>query len=267
MENQINLGDLNIPIDQLTSKPCPVFYNDAHHTIYWLGIPEDTAFRCNTYLIVSGEEAILFDPGSRAYFDFVRKRVEEVIPLEQLKGIVLCHQDPDVAGSMIDWLALKPELKIISSDRTQVLLPHYGVEDYDFYSIGEDNDFKYRFSNGNVLEFIEAPFLHFPGAFTTLDKESNFMLSGDIWAALDINWKLVVDDFDEHTMKLDLFHLDYMASNIAAKGFALKIQDLKIGCILPQHGSIIPKEFVVEAIKYLEDLRCGLDIVYPELSH
>ena len=167
---------------------------------------------------------------------------------------------------MTDWLALNPELKIITSDRTQVLIPHYGAEGYDFYSIGEDNDFKYQFSNGHVLEFIEAPFLHFPGAFVTLDKQSNFMFSGDIWAALDINWNLVIDDFDEHQMKLDLFHLDYMASNVAAKGFAMKIQDLKIECILPQHGSIIPKEYVIDAIKYLEELRCGLDIVYPELS-
>lgn len=266
MENQINIGELNIPIDQLTSKPCPVFFNDAQHAIYWLGIPEDTAFRCNAYLIVSGDEAVLVDPGSRPYFEFVKKRVEEVIPLEKVKGLVLCHQDPDVAGSMIDWLAMKPDLKIITSDRTQVLIPHYGVEDYDFYSIGEDHDFKYTFSNGRILEFIEAPFLHFPGAFVTLDKESNFMFSGDIWAALDINWNLVVDDFEDHQMKLDLFHLDYMASNVAAKGFAMKIQDLKIECILPQHGSIIPEEFVIDAIKYLEELRCGLDIVYPELS-
>ena len=265
--NLRNLENLQIPIEELLQSPTLLYDNKQNHQIFWLGIPEETAFRCNSYLIVSGEEAILVDPGSTPFFDFVKQRVEEIIPIHQLKGLVLCHQDPDVAGSMTNWLALKPDLKIISSDRTQVLLPHFGISNYEFYSIGEDNEFSFTFESGKRLKFIEAPFLHFPGAFTTYDEESQYLFSGDIWAALDINWKLIVDDFEEHEMKLDLFHLDYMASNIASKGYAMKIQDMKVEAILPQHGSIIPKKFVIDAIKYLEDLRCGLDIVYPELSN
>jgi len=264
--NHINITDFNVPINVLLNTPTLLFDNGLGHRIFWLGIPEETAFRCNSYLIVDGDEAIIVDPGSRDFFDFVKKRIEEIIPLSNLKGMILCHQDPDVAGSTIDWLEFNPELKVISSDRTNVLLPHYGIKDYPYYSIGLDNDFRYQFSSGKTLQFIEAPFLHFPGAFTTFDKESEFLLSGDIWAALDIDWNLVVDNFSDHEMKLDLFHLDYMASNIASRGFAHKIQDMKIEAILPQHGSIIPKEFVIDAIKYLEELRCGLDIVYPELS-
>ncbi|OYT15805.1 MAG: MBL fold metallo-hydrolase [Bacteroidetes bacterium 4572_77] len=265
--NHINFSALNVSIEDLLHKPTLLFDDKNGHQIYWLGINEETAFRCNTYLIVDNEEAFIVDPGSRMYFEFVKQRVLDIIPLKQLKGMILCHQDPDVAGSSIDWLELNPKLLVVSSDRTNVLLPHYGIKDYDFYSIGLENNFRYQFSSGHILQFIEAPFLHFPGAFTIFDKESQFLLSGDIWAALDIDWKLVIDDFDSHTMKLDLFHLDYMASNVAARGFAMKIQDMKIEAILPQHGSIIPKKFVVDAIKYLEELQCGLDIVYPELSN
>ena len=211
-------------------------------------------------------EAIIIDPGSREFFNFVKERIASIIPLSQVKGMVLCHQDPDVAASMFDWLSFDSTIKVISSDRTNVLLPHFGISDYDFYSIGNENEFMYRFASGKKLQFIEAPFLHFPGAFTTYDKESEVLLSGDIWAALDIDWKLVVDDFDDHQMKLDLFHLDYMASNVAAKGFVQKLDDYKIEAILPQHGSIIPQKFVASALKYLEELRCGLDIIYPELT-
>lgn len=264
--NNIKLKELNVPIEQLLNQPTPIYDNGLNHKIYWLGIPEDTAFRCNSYLIVNHDEAIIVDPGSRPFFEFIKKRVEEIISIDQLNGLILCHQDPDVAGSMIDWMELLPDIKMISSDRTNVLLPHFGRDDYEFYSIGEDNGFEYQFKSGDKLRFVEAPFLHFPGAFVTYDEVSKFMFSGDIWAALDINWNLVVDDFEDHLMKLDLFHLDYMASNVASRGFALKIQDMKIKAILPQHGSIIPEEYVVSAIKYLEELRCGLDIVYPELS-
>ncbi len=165
---------------------------------------------------------------------------------------------------MIDWLELKDDLKIISSDRTNVLLPHYGREDYIFYSINENPI--YTFENGHELEFVEAPFLHFPGAFVTLDKTSNFLFSGDIWAALDIEWNLVVDNFEMHTNNMNLFHIDYMASNIATRGFVNKIEDKKIDAILPQHGSIINKKNVNNALNYLKELRCGADIIYGDIS-
>jgi flavorubredoxin len=68
-------------------------------------------------------------------------------------------------------------------------------------------------------------------------------------------------------MALDLFHKDYMASNIATRGFVNRIKGLPIRAILPQHGSIIVGEDVARALDYLATLKCGLDIIYPELLH
>lgn len=115
------------------------------------------------------------------------------------------------------------------------------------------------------MEFTEAPFLHFPGAIAIYDPFSKYLFSGDIWAALDMDWKLIADDFEDHIMKMNLFHLDYMASNKAARGFCKKIEPLEINAILPQHGSIISKKYVGDAIKYLSELECGLDLIYPDL--
>lgn len=239
-------------------------YKDEVHEIYWLGIDNETAFRCNVYLIKSGNEAIIIDPGSRSFFEEVRKRALEIVNLEEIKALILCHQDPDVSASMVDWLDLKSDLQIISTDRTNVLLPHYGKDNYDFYSANSNPI--YKFNSGRELEFIEAPFLHFPGAFTTYDRSSKFLFSGDIWAALDSNWNLVVDNFNMHKSNMDLFHIDYMASNIATRGFVEKIEDKQIDAILPQHGSIINKENVLNALEYLRELRCGTDIIYGEFG-
>lgn len=260
MKNNLTTKFANQIIDG--NEPVLLF-EEGNHKIFWVGISNETAFRCNVYLIVDGDEAIVVDPGSRSFFEQVQSNITKVCPLENVMGLILCHQDPDVAASMIDWLNFKPEIKIISSNRTNVLLPHYGIEEYDFFDIGESN---FTFSNGKELQFIEAPFLHFPGAFTTLDLTSHFLFSGDIWAALDMDWKLIVDDFEEHTMNMDLFHLSYMASNIAARGFANKLESLKINAILPQHGSIIDSHNVEDAKNYLKELRCGTDIIYGELD-
>ncbi len=247
---------------ELSAKPTLLF-QEKDYFIYWLGVPEENAFRTNVYLVVSGDECLIIDPGSRPYFNDLKEIISKLGFLDKVVGLVLCHQDPDVAASMYDWLLFKPELKILSTARTNVLLPHYGISEYDFYDVGVVNDFRFEFSSGKELKFIDAPFLHFPGAVATYDPSSKFLFSGDVWAAIDIDYQFIVHDFDEHTLKLDLFHIDYMASNIASRNFANKLEEYDINAILPQHGAIIPTQFVENAKDYLRDLVCGTDVIYP----
>jgi flavorubredoxin len=251
----------NLSID--LESPTLLFDRDGHQ-VYWLGITDETAFRCNTYLIRDGAEAILVDPGNRMFFEQVKARVAQIMEPRQVTAMILCHQDPDVCASMVDWLGLNPAIKVVSTPRTHVLLPHYGVTSYAAFDVSEKAG--YPLPSGAKLRFIEAPFLHFPGAFVTYDAASKLLFSGDIWAALDFNWRLVVESFDEHIPAMDLFHLDYMASNVAARGFARKLVGVDIGAILPQHGSIIPAQHVPAAIEYLRTLRCGLDIIYADIG-
>ncbi len=252
-------------IDATVDSEDPVLlYSLDGHKIWWMGIEEETAFRCNIYLIEDNDEYILVDPGSRLYHQELKKRIATIVNPDKISALILCHQDPDIASSMVDWIDINNEITIITSARTNVLLPYYGRSGYNFYDISQEGN--YVFKSGKILKFIEAPFLHFPGAFTTLDLSANMLFSGDIWAALDIEWNLVVKDFEKHKQNMDLFHIDYMASNIAARGFVRNIENENIQAILPQHGSIINSDNVSNALDYLRNLRCGLDIVYADLK-
>ena len=238
-----------------------LLFEEGDHRIYWLGMGSATAFRCNTYMVVGGGEALLVDPGGRDTFQEIRRRVAELIALDQLKGLILSHQDPDVAASMHQWLQLIPELLIFTTPRTNVLLPSYCNNDYRAFDVEEHP--RYRLPSGRWLRFIPSPFLHFPGAFATYDETSGFLFSGDVWAALDMGGPLVVRDLTNHRPRMDLFMKDYMANNVAARGFLRAIAPLEIRAILPQHGSIIPEGLVEEAKEYLARLECGLDLIYP----
>ena len=55
-----------------------------------------------------------------------------------------------------------------------------------------------------------------------------------------------------------------MASNKALKNFVKKIKPFPIEAIVPQHGSIIPKELVGRAMEFLENLKCGIDLLEEE---
>ena len=250
---------------QITDLSCPtVLYEGSEHSVFWLGLTDETAFRCNVYLISDGDEHVIVDPGNRHYFDQVKRRVAQICDPGQVSTMIICHQDPDVAGSIVDWLRLNPAMRVVSTPRTHVLLPHYGVSHYSAHDTDDVPRFSFR--SGRDLRFIGAPFLHSPGAFATYDEASGFLFSGDIWAALDVDWHLYVDSMDDHLGMMDLFHADYMASGIAARGFAAKLSNIEINAILPQHGSIIPARHVGAAIKYLRDLRCGTDLLYPSLD-
>lgn len=244
-------------------EPTLLFSSDAHR-VFWLGITDETAFRCNAYLICDGDEVLLVDPGGKPFFDQVRQRVAQIVPPQQVTGMVVCHQDPDVAASMTDWLDIKPTLRVYTSPRTRVLLPHFGRRDFQTHDTGDKP--RLELPSGACLQFIDAPYLHSPGAFATYDSAARFLFSGDIWAALDLEWSLTVPSFEEHIPKMDLFHLDYMGSNLAARGFVKRIEHLAIDAILPQHGSIIQARDVPAALDYLREIRCGTDIVYAALD-
>lgn len=256
-------------INTLLASPNPdmdkpiLLYENKGHSIYWLGIAEDNAFRINTYLIKDDDQCFIVDPGSRSYFESIKQNIKELGFLDMIEGLILCHQDPDVAAAMFDWLTLMPNLKVITSARTNILIPHYGITEYDFYDTGSENNSQFVFNSGRKLKFIEAPFLHFPGAIAPYDVTAEVLFSGDIWAGIDVDYQFIVTNFQEHKFKLDLFHIDYMASNLATRSFAEKLVDISINLILPQHGAIIPKQFVDEAITYLKELKCGLDLIYP----
>jgi flavorubredoxin len=242
-----------------------LLFEKGGHKIYWLGVNMPDAFRTNIYLIVDGEEAVIVDPGNKAFYPKLYKKIEELGYVDNIIGGIFCHQDPDVAGSLSDWVNNFREFKVMTSSRTNILFPHYGVSDYNFYPTGVRSDYKFEFKSGNSIKFIEAPFLHFPGAITTYDPISGFLFSGDIWAAIDYEFRFIVQDFVDHIAKLNLFHLDYMSSSVAARGYVQKLVDYDIDAILPQHGSIISSKDVNAAIKYLDNLYCGLDLIYPDL--
>jgi flavorubredoxin len=226
-------------ITQITAKPVRLDGGGKGHAVYWLGNAEPSAFRTNAYLIVDGDQALLIDPGNRTCFSEARERVAQVVDPASVSGMILCHQDPDVAASMPDWLAINPRMRVFTTPRTQVLLPHFGHSDYTYVDVEAEPVL--ALPSGGELRFIPAPFLHFPGAFATLDTASGFLFSGDVFASLDVGSGLWAEEFDELAANMQLFHAEYMASNIATRGFVNRLQGLA-------------------------GLRCGTDLIYPELG-
>lgn len=244
--------------------PVRLFDRDGH-SVWWVGSQENTPFRCNAYLIVDGDQALLFDPGSSMHhFEQVRFRVGEVLPPERVTHIVLHHQDPDLCDSLPDWVGVAPKARLVTTPRARVLLPYYGLgPDVEFIDVSPQDRTWWELPSGHSIGFMVAPFLHFPEAMVTWDEASRFLLSGDIGAAIEQDWRLVADDLERHWAAMVPFHAFYMASSRALGGFIDKIAPFDIDAVLPQHGSILPGDMVREIFDRLRALPCGVDLVYP----
>ncbi len=252
-----------IEIDHADQTPT-VLYQDTGHCIYWLGLSEPTAFRTNSYLICDGDCAVLVDPGNRACFSRLKERVAQILPPQQVTDVIVCHQDPDVAASLPDWLVLNPDIRVHTSPRTQVLLPHYGIEGYTYVDTEQQPVF--TLPSGAAIRFVPAPFLHFPGAFASYDTAAKALFTGDVLASLDVGKRLWAGDFDELAGNMRLFHVEYMASSVATRGFVRRLEGLQIDMLLPQHGQLIGRHMVAQALQWLAELPCGTDLIYPDLS-
>ena len=246
------------------NEPVTLFEN-KNRKVVWVGSAEESIFRCNAYLVCGKNVNVLIDPGGIQHFEQVLKRVSSIIEPKEVTHIVSHHQDPDVAGSIPKWLEINPEITIVTTPRTKVLLPYYGFDasNVKWLDVSTLDDTMIEDENGALL-FLSSPFLHFPDAFVTYDTASKFLFSGDIFAAIQQHWELVVKDMEKHKKEMMYFHVYYMASNKALKYFVEKIKPFEIEAIVPQHGSIIPRKFVKDALKFLENLKCGTDLLYEE---
>ena len=230
--------------------------------IHWVGfMEEDGRLRCNPYLLIDGREddVILFDPGSIPDFPKIMRKVIDLIPPQNISGIVVSHQDPDVCGNLavIEDIVENPNLKIYAHLNTIRLIAHLGLagELQDIAKI----DNQLTLASGRILDFIPMLYLHSPGAIATFDRQSKTLFSGDVFGAIGADNDLF--SRSNFPQSMDSFHQAYMPSNHVLRPAMEKLSSLQIDRILPQHGAVVEGDDVAVAIEHLRNLPCGVALL------
>lgn len=225
-----------------------------HENIYWVGTHNvEKGLNCNPYLIVDGDEAVLFDPGSVLDIEEVYKNILEIIPFEKIKYVVLHHQDPDFCSGVPFLEKQGGNFKIVTHWRTETIVQYYGIKSK--YYLVDENKFELTLKSGRILKFIMTPYLHFPGAITTYDEKSKILFSSDLFGAISFEKSLYAEE--DYLEKMKTFHEHYMPSNDILRPVMEIFLQMDIDQIAPQHGAIINKD-VKKYIKALMDLECGV---------
>lgn len=225
--------------------------------IWWVGhVLKEDSFQCHAYLIEQGDQSVLIDPGSLLTFPDTLKKIEQVIPFDQIRYFICQHQDPDIAASLplINEHVTRNDCAVICHGRAAALLKHYKL-DLPFLLI-EDLNWTLSLPDRN-LQFIFTPYAHFPGAFCSFDEKSGSLFSSDLFGGFTDDFALYAEN-EDYFESLRPFHEHYMPSNAILRHALEGIETLPITHIMPQHGSIIPQELVQIMISRLMELDCGL---------
>lgn len=223
------------------------------HLIYHIGDRQThQGLDCNPYLLIDGDEAVLFDPGNCFDVEAVYENIVALIPASAVKYIVLHHQDPDFCSAVPLLEAKGIHAKIITSWRAQTLIQYYGIQSE--FKLIEELGNKLELASGRTLRFILTPYLHFAGAFVTYDPKSTTLFSSDLFGAYSYNNALYADD--QYIEKMETFHEHYMPSNAVLRPVMELLSKYDIQLICPQHGSIINSD-IQTYIDVLKNLECG----------
>lgn len=222
-----------------------------------------TGIYSNQYLIKHNNKTILLDPGG---FNVMAKLLAEMLhytSLDQVTDIILSHQDPDVLGGIVSWLALT-KAKLHISDVWVRFIPHYGIAnegDIDrIYGI-PDHGMDFVVDDEYSLRLIPAHFLHSEGNMHVYDPESKILFTGDLGASIsNLEEQVFVEDFAKYLPKIKAFHQRYMCSNRAIKAWLKQIERLDIEMLAPQHGKTFTGKAIDDFLRFLDDLACGIDL-------
>jgi len=237
-----------------------IFHDNDHRWAVISRDPDRPAYMIDTNecLVISGDEAILTDPGGMEIFPAVFSAISTSFNLRNIKAIFSSHQDPDIISSLTLWLEVNPELRCYISWLWSTFVPHFGGTDKTFIPIPDDG---LTIKLGSIkLHCIPAHYLHSAGNFHLYDSKAKIYFSGDVGAALldQNNSDIYVKNFDEHIKSAKKFHQRWMGSNEARLDWCERVSQLEIDMLIPQHGCIYQGKDVKRFIDWFSELKVGL---------
>ena len=239
-------------------------YQDQDHHFIWLGWEEEEdegMVQTNQYLIIHKGEGILLDPGGVQVFPRVIGNVAQHIDIARIRHIFFTHQDPDVSGGIALWAGATPA-QIHLSKLWGRFVPHLGQVDESRFTSVDDRGGVIALP-GMELQLIPSHFMHSVGCLSLWDPRARILFSGDVGTAVfpPNDRYLRVENFDRHRQRMEGFHRRYMVSQSVCRRWVGMVRRLEPQIIAPQHGAIFLAPAIAPFLSWLQNLRCGIDLL------
>ncbi len=207
-------------------------------------LPDGTSY--NSYLVKGSEKTALIDTVDPTMQDVLINNLIE-LGVKRIDYVVANHAEQDHSGAIPQVLGKYPEAKVVCTPKCKdmlidlLLIPEerfITVNDKDTVSLG-----------GRTLEFIHAPWVHWPETMAAYLREDKILFSCDFFGSHLATTNLYVSDEEQVYEAAKRYYAEIMMPfrTIIQKNLE-KVKGYTIDVIAPSHGPMYDKpEFILEA--------------------
>ncbi|MEL6326798.1 MAG: diflavin flavoprotein [Cyanobacteria bacterium J06626_23] len=200
------------------------------------GLQNGTTY--NSYLI-RGEKVALVDTSHAKFRQLYMDALTGLIDPAEIDYIVISHTEPDHSGLIKDVLTLAPNAVVVGAKVAVSFLEDLVHQPFERQLVksGETLDL----GNGHVLEFVNAPNLHWPDTIFTYDQKTEILYTCDAFGAHFCNEYTFDGNLEALSPDFRFYYECLMAPNARSVLSAMKRMDKlgEIGTVATGHGPLL----------------------------
>ena len=161
------------------------------------GLQNGTTY--NSYLI-RGDRTALVDTSHAKFRQLYLDALQGLIDPKEIDYLIISHTEPDHSGLVKDFLELAPQATVVAAKMAIKFLEDLVNQPFEQMVVknGETIDL----GQGHVIEFVNAPNLHWPDTIFSYDQKSGILFTCDAFgmhycsdATYDENLKAIEKDY------------------------------------------------------------------------
>jgi flavorubredoxin len=227
-------------------------------------LPDGTSY--NSYLINGREKIALVDTVNPTKQDELIEKLHES-GVEKIDYVISHHAEQDHAGAIPKVLERYPEAKVVSTTKgKEILTGLLPIPEDKFITVADRQKIDL---GGKTLEFIHAPWVHWPETMLTYLKEDGILFSCDLFGShLATSDLYAIDEAKVYESAKRYYAEIMMPFRAMIKSHLEKLKAFEIKKIAPSHGPVYNKpNFILDAYRdwTSDDVKNETLIVYVSM--
>ncbi|RMD70395.1 MAG: MBL fold metallo-hydrolase [Cyanobacteria bacterium J149] len=200
------------------------------------GLQNGTTY--NSYVIESEKKALV-DTSHLKFKQLYFEALNQVINPQDLDYLIISHTEPDHSGLVKDLLEIAPHITVVASKVAIQFLE--GFVHLDFKKQIVKNGDRLDLGNGHVIEFVNAPNLHWPDTIFSYDHGTGIMFTCDAFGMHYCSDYLYDENLQDIEPDYRFYYECLMAPNARSVLSAMKRMDAlgEINLVANGHGPIL----------------------------
>jgi flavorubredoxin/flavin reductase (DIM6/NTAB) family NADH-FMN oxidoreductase RutF len=200
------------------------------------GLQNGTTY--NSY-IIRGEQTALIDTSHAKFRALYMDALKAEIDPTQIDYLIISHTEPDHSGLVKEVLALAPQATVVGTKVAIQFLENFVHQTFK-QKIVKNGD-QIDLGNGHVLQFVNAPNLHWPDTMLTFDFKTSVLYTCDVFGMHFCDERTYDEDLQKIAPDYRFYYDCLMGPNARSVLAAMKRMDElpPISTVATGHGPLL----------------------------